>query len=252
MGKLKIVLVSLLVLYSFKGNAFWRVVCDPYCIAQVGVNMTMQKYIEEAHNVRLDSIRAKQERIMKYTTTMATIKELYKMSMQNITGFGEESKLYVEMFNTTVDIFKNVPIALNTLNKFPGKNHLLCLNEIQNLLLETEQCVVVFKDIVNNGKIKSPIPESNGYMPQIGGRYHAGQGDGYNFMDRYERYSLASKLLSTLESIKYRLQGIVLMCTYCNTMSQLVFNLDVDTWLSYFTLKNAAEGLINDWKGLDG
>jgi hypothetical protein len=42
------------------------------------------------------------------------------------------------------------------------------------------------------------------------------------------------------------------MCTYCNTMSQLVFNLDVDTWLSYFTLKNAAEGLINDWKGLDG
>lgn len=250
MGKLKFLLLMMAIMFCCHSKAAWRIVYDIKTTAQVTANATAQKMIEDQHNQRLDSIKSKQERIMKYTATMATIKDLYILSMQNISGFGEESKMYIEMFNTTVDIFKNIPIAIKTLNKFPGKNHLLCLNEIQNLILETEQCVAAFKDIVNNGKIKSPLPK-NKYMPENGGgRYKMGQGDGYNVLDRYQRYSMANGILSSLIDIKYRLEAIVYMCQFCNNFSNLMFNIDVDSWLSFFTIKNAAEGLINDWKGL--
>ena len=41
-----------------------------------------QKLIEYRHNVGLSSINAKQQKLLKYTSTMATIKELYQLSMR--------------------------------------------------------------------------------------------------------------------------------------------------------------------------
>ncbi len=73
-------------------NAQYRVVIDPYCIEAVGQNMATQKAIEGEHNKRLDSIASKQNKLEQYTVSMATIKELYKVTMENISGFGTESK----------------------------------------------------------------------------------------------------------------------------------------------------------------
>lgn len=244
MGKLRFLLLIALTVVFLQAKAAWvEVVNDPRTTGQVTANVTAQKLIEDQHNKRLDSIKTKQNRIKMYTEKMSVVKELYKFSMQNISGFGEESKIYVEMFNATVDIFKNVPIAFNTLNKFPGKNHLLCMNELEGLVEETVQCVSLFKNIVNNGKVKSPIAGEK--ASEVGNK-----DDGYNFMDRWTRYSLANTLLSKLLNIKYKLQGIVIMCKYCNTMSNLAFTLDVESWMSYFAGKNIVEGLISDWKGL--
>lgn len=243
MGKLKMLLMGLALVATSEVSAAWRVVVDPWTTAQVTANTSAQELIEDQHNGRLDSINAKQKKIQAYTSAMATIKELYKFSMQNINGFGMESKLYVGIFNTTVEIFKDIPVVFKTLNKFPGKNHLLCINEINNLVLETNQCAQAFKDIVTNGKVKSPIAKSS-YAKE------ENNGDGYNFLDRYERYVCANKIYTRLREIQYRLEAIVFMCEYCNTFSHMVFNLDVDTWLTYFTAKNAVNGLISDWKGL--
>ncbi len=44
-----------------------------------------------------------------YSVSMATIKELYKLSMQNISGFGTESGYYKEMGVCDFDILKDVP-----------------------------------------------------------------------------------------------------------------------------------------------
>jgi hypothetical protein len=42
-------------------------------------NTTAQKLIEDKHNERLDTISAKQKKILQYTATMEGIKELYHL-----------------------------------------------------------------------------------------------------------------------------------------------------------------------------
>lgn len=88
MEKSKLILVMAMLLASLNIQAGWRVVIDRKTTAAVVSNAASQKLIEDKHNGRLDSIKSKQEKLMKYTATMASIKELYQLSMQNITGFG--------------------------------------------------------------------------------------------------------------------------------------------------------------------
>ena len=64
-------------------NAY-KVVIDPWTTAAVTANAGSQELIESQHNQRLDSINSKQQKLMQYTATMATIKELYKLSMENV------------------------------------------------------------------------------------------------------------------------------------------------------------------------
>ena len=141
MEKSKLILVLAMLLASLNIQAGWRVVIDKRTMAAVTANAVSQKIIEDKHNGRLDSIKSKQEKLMQYTATMASIKELYQLSMQNITGFGEESKYYGEIVSLTAGIFKDVPIVLKQLGKSPGKNYVVCINEMANLVSETEGLV---------------------------------------------------------------------------------------------------------------
>lgn len=245
MGKMKLLLLGMTLLFTAQTRAaiVWRVVYDPKTTAQVTANAASQKLIENQHNSRLDSIRVKQKRMEQYAATMATIKELYKYTLQNYQGLGLESKLYTGIFNSTVEIFKDIPVVFKALNKFPGKNHLLCLAEIEDVVSETGQCVQTFKDIVTNGKVKSPLA-SNSYVGE------QTNGDGYNFLDRYDRYMLANRLYTRLKHIQYKLEAMAYMCKYCNNLSRLVYSLDSESWLSYMTSKNKVNTIINQWKGL--
>ena len=184
MEKSWLILVLAMLRASLKIQAGWRVVIDRKTTAAVLSNATSQKLIEDKHNGRLDSIKSKQEKLMKYTATMASIKELYQLSMQNITGFGEESKYYGEIVLLTAGIFKDVPIVLKQLGKSPGKNYVVCLNEMTNLVSETEGLVHDFVDIVNNGKVRNPL----------GTAKEDGKDDGYNLLNRYERLTMANKI----------------------------------------------------------
>lgn len=94
---------------TFGAFSQYRVVMDPYCIKAVSTNMATQKAIEDEHNKRLDSISSKQNKLEQYTISMATIKELYKVTMENVSGFGTESKYYVEIGSCAFDIIKDVP-----------------------------------------------------------------------------------------------------------------------------------------------
>ena len=248
MGKTRIVLAIVAMLTAGQAHAAWRVVIDPWTTGAVTANAASQELIESQHNARLDSINSKQQKLMQYTATMATIKELYKMSMENVSGFGAESQYYVEIGATVAEIFKDVPVVLQYMGKSPGKNYVICLNEIMNIVLETESLVKDFVDIVNNGKIQNPIKKTKG-VPNVNAPA-SGQGDGYNFIDRYERLTLANRIYTHLLEIRYKMEAITMMCQYCSDMNNLLLAIDPDSWAAYFTGKNIVDGLISDWEGL--
>ena len=248
MGKTRIILAIVAMLTAGQAHAAWRVVIDPWTTGAVTANAASQELIESQHTARLDFINSKQQKLMQYTATMATIKELYKMSMENVSGFGAESQYYVEIGATVAEIFKDVPVVLQYMGKSPGKNYVICLNEIMNIVLETESLVKDFVDIVNNGKIQNPIKKTKG-VPNVNAPA-SGQGDGYNFIDRYERLTLANRIYTHLLEIRYKMEAITMMCQYCSDMNNLLLAIDPDSWAAYFTGKNIVDGLISDWEGL--
>ena len=241
MGKLKFTFVALFMLVATQGMfAAWKVVIDKNCIKAVSSNLASQKLIEGQHNQRLDSIAEKKKKVELYTVSMATIKELYKVTMQNVSGFGTESKYYKEIGLCAYDILKDVPVLIKTVNKAKFSNKLLCLNELGNLVTETQQLVGNFVNIVNNAKTQNPL-KGQGTAEK--------KSDGYNMLDRYERLSLANSIYSGLLEIRYKVEGMILMAQYA-TANDLFFAIDPEGWANVVTMKNNVGGLINDWNGL--
>ena len=279
MGKLRIMVAVMLMLTATLPGRAWTVVTDPWTTAQVAANTAAQELIEKKHNERLDSMNAKQQKIMQYTTTMESIKELYVLSMQNISGFGEETKYYAEICQITLDIMTEVPTVLKYLAKAPVKNYVLCVNEMSDVVLETEGLVADFVDIVNNGKINNPLKEKTKITkcPVCGGRLKTtvadgngkvsyaclkcgwkseamtqeeSKGDGYNFLNRYERLTMANRIYSRLLEIKYKMDAMCMMCEFCNGIHDVLMAIDVQSWAAYFTGKNIVEGIVKDWNTL--
>ena len=76
------------------------------------------------------------------------------------------------------------------------------------------------------------------------------QGDGYNFLNRYERLTLANRIYSRLLEIKYKMEVMCMMCQYCNGINDVLMAIDVQSWAAYFTGKNIVEGIVNDLNSL--
>lgn len=136
-----------------------------------------------------------------------------------------------------MDIFKNVPVVLEYINSNPVKNYILCANEMADVVAETKGLVSDFINIVNNAKIDFSGDSSiTKHFP-----LDSKKDDGYNFLDRYERLTLANNIYSRLLQIKYKMEGIALTCQFCNGISDVLFAIDPESWAAYFTGKNAVE-----------
>lgn len=221
-------------------SAQYRIVIDPYCLKAVSVNLASQKVIEEQHNKRLDSISAKQNKLEQYTVSMATIAELYKVTMENISGFGTESGYYVEIGLCAIEIVKSMPKLVKTVGKADFANKALCLNELGNLMAQTQQLVADFVNIVNNGRIQNPLKD------------HATaetKSDGYNLLDRYERLTVANRIYTDLLEIRYRVQGMMAMARYA-TKEDLLFAIDPEGWANIKAAQNGVGNLVMSWNGL--
>ena len=244
MESIKKVLLSLIILslYCISSNAVVRVVIDKKSVAAVTANTAIQSSIEIIHNKTLEEIQKKQEKIMSYTASMESIKELYRMSMQNISGFGEESAYYRQMVDNFLQVPGNTARAVKAINR---------LNEIVNIQTDVVGLVEKFVDIVNNGKVDFSAftsGKSNDKISTLLQNAHLGKGDGYNFLDRYQRLTLANELLAHIVDINTRLNQIVYICEYCRTFSNFMYNIDPLTWATYFQGANMVQGVINDWK----
>ena len=241
MVKFRFMLIAvLLVSASANMSAAWRIVFDRNCLKIVMANTASQKLIEEQHNQRVDTIAAKKQKVELYTVSMATMKELYKLSMENISGFGTESLYYKEIGLCALDILRNVPVLVSTVNKARFSNRLLCLNELGNLVAETQQLVGNFVNIVNNARIPNPLQ---------GQATAEKKDDGYNLLDRYERLTLANSIYTDLNRIRYKVEGMVLMAQYA-TANDLFFAIDPEGWANVVTMKNHVGNLVQDWNGL--
>ena len=239
--KLRFVLsMLLLVIASTPMYAGWKVVIDKNCVKVVTSNTASQKLIEDQHNQRLDSITAKKKKVELYSVSMATIKELYKLTMENVSGFGTESHYYKEIGSCAFDILKDVPELIKTVNQAKFTNKLYCLTELGGLVMETQQLVGNFVNIVNNAKVQNPL-KGQGTAEK--------KNDGYNLLDRYERLTLANSIYTGLMEIRYKVEGMMLMAQYA-TVNDLFFAIDPEGWANIVTMKNQVGGLIRDWNGL--
>ena len=242
-----VITATMLLLATSQAFAGWRLVYDPKTTGQVAANTTAQKLIEDKHNERLDTISEKQKKILQYTATMEGIKELYHLTMTNVRGFGEETAYYKEIFQLSADILMSVPTVTKYIASNPVKNYVLCLNELADIVIETEGLIHDFIDVVNNGKIKLPDnPIIRQKIPNGGGRYNMGQVDGYNFMDRYTRLTLANKIYSRLLEMKYKMDVMVMMCQF-GSWGEVFFAIDPESWASVYQASNMVDGIINDW-----
>ncbi len=240
MERIKQLIILLVLFCSFGASAQWKIVFDPYCVSQVSANTASQKAIEDQHNKRLDSISAKQNKLEQYTISMATIKELYKLTMENVSGFGTESKYYIEIGRCAFDIIKDVPELVKVVNKAKFANKVLCLNELSNLIVQTQQLVADFINIVNNAKVRNPLKS---YATA------ESKSDGYNFLDRYERLTVANQIYTDLMEIRYKIQGMMAMAQYA-TMHDLFFAIDPEGWANVMVMNNYVSSLVMDWNGL--
>ena len=220
--------------------AGWKVVIDKNCVKVVTSNTASQKLIENQHNQRLDSIASKKKKVELYTVSMATIKELYKLTMENVSGFGTESRYYKEIGSCAFDILKDVPELIKIVNQAKFTNKLYCLTELGGLEMETQQLVGNFVNIVNNAKVQNPL-KGQGTAEK--------KNDGYNLLDRYERLTLTNTIYTGLMEIRYKVEGMMLMAQYA-TVNDLFFAIDPEGWANIVTMKNQVGGLIRDWNGL--
>lgn len=220
--------------------AGWKVVIDKNCVKVVTSNTASQKLIENQHNQRLDSIASKKKKVELYSVSMATIKELYKLTMENVSGFGTESRYYKEIGSCAFDILKDVPELIKIVNQAKFTNKFYCLTELGGLVMETQQLVGNFVNIVNNAKVQNPL-KGQGTAEK--------KNDGYNLLDRYERLTLANTIYTGLMEIRYKVKGMMLMAQYA-TVNDLFFAIDPEGWANIVTMKNQVGGLIRDWNGL--
>ena len=220
--------------------AGWKVVIDKNCVKVVTSNTASQKLIENQHNQRLDSIASKKKKVELYSVSMATIKELYKLTMENVSGFGSESRYYKEIGSCAFDILKDVPELIKIVNQAKFTNKLYCLTELGGLVMETQQLVGNFVNIVNNAKVQNPL-KGQGTAEK--------KNDGYNLLDRYERLTLTNTIYTGLMEIRYKVEGMMLMAQYA-TVNDLFFAIDPEGWANIVTMKNQVGGLIRDWNGL--
>ncbi len=215
--KLRFVLsMLLLVIASTPMYAGWKVVIDKNCVKVVTSNTASQKLIENQHNQRLDSIASKKKKVELYSVSMATIKELYKLTMENVSGFGTESRYYKEIGSCAFDILKDVPELIKIVNQAKFTNKLYCLTELGGLVMETQQLVGNFVNIVNNAKVQNPL-KGQGTAEK--------KNDGYNLLDRYERLTLTNTIYTGLMEIRYKVEGMMLMAQYA-TVNDLFFAID--------------------------
>lgn len=202
-------------------------------------NTVAQVAIEKIHNLELDSVMKKQKKIAEYTAKMAVIKDLYRASMQNVEGFGQETQIYKEIVAQATDIFVNLPIATAELSKQP-LSIITTLKEVQGIGFEAQSLVRAFVKIVNNGKVSFKMKNLS----------IAGSDDGYNYINRTDRMIMANDILTRLTDINYKIQGLIYLARFCNGLSDLIYTLDIDTWCAYFDGKNRIENIIQLYKDL--
>lgn len=241
MGKIRILLGIGLLSVTFSVNAGWiNIVYDYHCLTAYITNMAAIAAAEEPHTQKVDSINKKQQKIMQYSTAMAQIKEAYRVSMQNIDGFKEESQYYKSIANEATLIVKLCPELYEAFkgSQFPGK--FVAATRILSLYDKTSQLVQDFINICTNSTVKNPLS---------GGKKTESKKDDYNVLDRKQRLGVAIQILSDLRQIRSELIRMRYNLQLCGK-EDILKVLDYGTYIRMLGAKNIAENIKHKWSEL--
>lgn len=238
---MRLIIIPLALMVAFCCQAAWvKVVYDKKTHAIVLANAASQKVVEDEHNQQLDSIAARQQKIEGYSVSMATMKELYKLSMTNIKGFGQESRYYKEIGQLALEILTSLPRLYSEFEKAGVASKTMTMMKITDLTLRTQTLVGDFVNIVNNAQVKNPL----GNMATV-----KKSSDGYNFINRHERVGVAMRIYSDLYEIKMEIN---VMSAYARfgSKEELFRTIAPMDWMNVISSRVMVDNLVSDWKGL--
>lgn len=205
MGRLKLGLIIYGLLTIFSSNAIVITVnTDLVSIGAVGKNTLYLKQREAQHKARLDSVITKQKKILKYTTEMATLRELHYSSLQNTEFQGKDSKIYKNSLDLTNQIIYGVPQLMAKVQSTDWKSRGEIISKLENICLESKNLMEDYVTIVAGQKTKN----------------RAG-GDGANFLERFDRLNMAKQInlklrknVKSLSILSYQLVSYELCRTH--------------------------------------
>lgn len=195
--------------------------------------------LEERYNVSLKDEESKQKRVAKLAGAIAAAKTLYSQTLENIQGFDEETRMYKDIYESATRIAQLLPKAGIELAKRPY-SLLACTKDIVSLATEATNALKVFANIVNNGKVSI----------KIGDLDSSGSDDANNLLNRSDRYYMATLALRNLQEVQWELEALVSMAEYCNSISDVIRTIDIDTWCNAMYALDLASGVIEDFNNL--
>lgn len=234
-------------LSSFAG--YVDIVHDQHALDAYTANVAYVNITEDYHNKEIDKTRQKKEKIAKYHATMESIKELYKMSMQNVRGFGYESAYYRQIVEQFGKVPRNMGRAVKAISQSPIFNYVNSIAELAEIQDKVAGIIGIYIDVVNNGKIdlSSFTSGKNDKITQILKNAHTGKGDKYNFLDRGQRVTLALQLLDNLEDINFKLEEIVYLSNLNHKLGRMLYNLDPISWNNIMGGYMTADYVVHEW-----
>lgn len=209
---------------------------------QLMLNTASQKTIELLHNEKIQTIKQRQNKLMEMTAAYAGLKDVFMITLENAKGFGAESGIYKSIVITSLNIVSHAVSATNALTKSNLVGKTIAATRMYDLIVEAAHLGNMFFDIVGNAEVANPLTTK---MPSA----EAAQKDKYNLLNRHERLVMALKISVELKKIDRQL---VMITYYCqnNTLSDLLLNIDRETWVTYHYANFSAKKLINSWNSL--
>lgn len=242
MGKLTLILTMLLVCW---GEIHAQVVStniDTKTLQQILLNTSLQEGVEMLHNQQVDTIRKKQNRLMALTSSLATYKNLYMVTLENAKGFGVESGIYKSIVASSISIVEHSAQAIEDIMKTNLTGKAVASVRISGMLTQAAHLGNLFFNIVNNAEIPNPMASkmTGAETPRK---------DKLNLLNRFERLKMAIDISIELKKIDHDLIMIIYYCRH-NSLSDLLFHIDRKTWVNYHYANFSSKQLIDKWNSL--
>lgn len=210
---------------------------DEETFKQLELNIAAQVAANSIHNIQVDSIKKKQNKLLNLVTVIAGEKELLIQTYKNVSGFKQESKYYLAMVTTGTNIINHSSQALEAINKSKWTGKVRMTLNVSDLVTQAISFGKAFADIVANSEVPNPIKHPDAT---------AGSKDKYNLLNRYERLRMANDILIRLQEIDHKICYLTYICK-TSELRDLLFQIDRETYLNYIMTRVNINDMISKW-----
>lgn len=205
-------------------------------------NTALMETAELAHSAQIDSVKSRQNKLMKASGILLGIKEEYQKSCENVKGFEREKAVYKQIEKKSLSIVDKVSKATKVISqsKLPGKA--MAAISVGDMVIQAGSLVKMFVNIVTNSTVENP-------MKGVSGVDTDKKTDKHNLLNRYERMSMARDIIKRLDKIELDLIKIIYGCQNANFLD-LFRELDYEGYIKYVTAKVNVDYIVSSWKDL--